>query len=51
MRRAFLHSALWGALAFSQVAGLAPLSFANIPGTGLYADGIRAINEGRWRDA
>jgi hypothetical protein len=52
MRRAFLHSALWGALAFLQIAGLSPLSFASdIPDNGLYADGIRAINEGRWKDA
>jgi hypothetical protein len=60
------HSALWGALAFTPVAGLAQQSFAagappaaiegapvpsNTPGDGLYADGTRAINEGRWIDA
>jgi hypothetical protein len=53
MKHAFVvHSALWGALAFSQVAGLAPLSFAaDKPDAGLYVNGIRAINEGRWTDA
>ena len=42
------HSALWGALAFTPVAGLAQ---QNAPEKGLYADGTRAINQGRWTDA
>jgi hypothetical protein len=52
MRRAFLQSALWGVLACSQLAGFVPLSFASDPpDTGMYVDAIRAINEGRWKDA
>lgn len=47
-----VHAALCGVLVLSQLAGLAPLSFASSkPNTGLYVDGIRAINEGRWPDA
>ena len=51
MRSSFaFYSALWGALAFTPVAGLAQPS-SSTPGQGLYADGTRAINEGRWTDA
>jgi hypothetical protein len=60
------HSVLWGALAFTPVAGLAQESFSegllldamestaaasSTPDSGLYANGMRAINEGRWTDA
>jgi FecR protein len=67
MRSALVfHSALWGALAFTPVAGLALQSFSagvplaamegdpaasSAPDSGLYAKGMRAINEGRWPDA
>ena len=44
------HSALWGVLAFTSVAGLAQQS-SSAPENGLYADGTRAINQGRWTDA
>jgi hypothetical protein len=71
MRSALVfHSALWGALVFAPIAGLAQLtpeqSFAGsappvemegapaaylAQDAGLYADGTRAVNEGRWPDA
>jgi hypothetical protein len=46
----FFRSALWGVLAFTPVAGLGQQS-SSAPESGLYTDGTRAINEGRWIDA
>lgn len=49
------HSALWGALAVTSAAGLAQQSVStgkwNAPDSGLYVEGARAIDEGRWTDA